>query len=340
MALTPVTIEYLLTDESFIRSCLGRDPGAFEYWTSYEQAHPEYREVLEEARRHVRGMYAWGLGEDEKTQWDQLQGVIHDAGQRIPQKAAASSLKRIKVWGIAASVAGLAVFSSLYLLRGKPQPRSVSYTLISRNGVVRKCALPDGSTVWLDAGSAIRLGQDFMDNRSIELLEGQIFCTVKHDAVHPFAVHTPGGLTIKDVGTAFNVESYKGLSAEVIRVMSGEVAVQKGDSTMELVKEKQGVSVSNGKLTMVDNPGSADASWVDGRIELSDVSFQELAIVLEKTYSIHIGFEKPDLMKCRASTTFNRTAPVRDVLEALKLIYGITYTMQDGKVILHGSGHL
>lgn len=357
-------------DESFINDCLGKDAAATTYWKAFEEAHPEYAEVLEEARRCVAAMYAWGQSTEIEEQWDKLQEMIGGNGglrvvgpemsgrtEMVPAEALAagagqgrriSGAGRLAVWitGIAATTAGVVVCAGLLIGKGKrqSQPQPVAYISLSAPaGIVRKCGLPDGSTVWLDAGSTIRYKEDHSGSRGIELVEGQIFCKIKHDEAHPFSVHTPAGLEVKDIGTAFSVQSYKGLNREVVKVTEGEVAVQKTDSILELLKKHQGIgwNPEDGKITRLDNPAGGDTSWISGRIELNDVTFGELAIVLEKTYDLHIAFQHPDLMKCRASTSFNRTDPVRDVLDALKLIYGITYTMEGRSLVLHGgSGHL
>jgi transmembrane sensor len=388
VALFPPTIETLLMDESFINDCLDKDAAATAYWKAFEQAHPEYAEVLEEARCCVAAMHAWGQSTEIEEQWDKLQEMIGGKGglrvvgpemsgraeknggaekngeverskpgrREGPEMAGAlmagagqarwisRSGRLAWITGIAATTAGVMVCAGLLVGKGKQQPRPVAYISLSAPaGMVRKCGLPDGSTVWLDAGSTIRYKEDHLGSRDIELVEGQIFCKIKHDEAHPFSVHTPAGLEVKDIGTAFSVQSYKGLNREVVKVTEGEVAVQKADSILELLKKHQGIgwNPEDGKMTRLDNPAVGDTSWISGRIELNDVTFGELAIVLEKTYDLHIAFQHPDLMNCRASTSFNRTDPVRDVLDALKLIYGITYTMGGRSLVLSGgSGHL
>ena len=232
------------------------------------------------------------------------------------------------------------ILTGIWIYKEKrPEPEAY-ITISAPAGIVRECGLPDGTIVWLDAGSTIRYKNEPAGDRGIVLLEGQIFCRVKHDVSHPFSVRTPAGLVIKDIGTAFSVQSYKGFNREVVKVAEGEVAVAKTDNNLQLLKENQGVllDVQLGQLSRMENAG-ADSSWINGRIELNDVSFGELAIVLEKTFDIHVSFEKPGLMKYKASTSFNRKDPVRDVLDALKLIYGISYTMKGRSLVLHGPAY-
>lgn len=344
MSSFPPTIDSLLMDQSFINDCLGRDAEATAYWQTFQQVHPEYREVLDEARRCIQAMHGWGQSEEITEQWDALQEMIGrgETGEPLAELAVPLGKRPARLlWisGIAAAGVGALVCTGLFWKKNLKDSPVPYISLTAPAGTVKRCNLPDGSVVWLDAGSAIRYRED---GRGVELLEGQIFCKVKHDAEHPFSVHTPAGLDVKDIGTAFSVQSYKGLGREVVKVLEGSVALQKKDSTLDILKERQGAgwNVESEKLSRIDNLAGGDTSWISGRIELNDVTFGELAIVLEKTYDIHITFEHPDLINYRASTSFYRTDPVKDVLDALRLIYGISFTTQGRDIILHGHGHL
>jgi transmembrane sensor len=341
----PPTLETLLLDQSFINYCLLKDVEAAAYWKAVEQAHPEYGEVLGMACQYVKGMYAWGEGEEMDQQWNKLQESISVRQEEAVYQALIPIPER-RLWfrgiawtaGAAAAVAGTMMVIGLSTHKVK-QTASIPYLTISAPGPqVRECGLPDGSIVWLDAGSTIRYRQDEEGSRKIVLMEGQIFCKVKHDSTHRFSVHTPAGLDINDIGTAFSVQSYAGLHQEVIRVLEGEVNVQKANSNVSGLNKGEGIVLDDltGEMTRLYGITVGDTSWISGRIELSDVTFAEMAIVLERTFGLHISFTNPELMKYKASTSFRRTDPQSDVLEALKLVYGITYTMKGSSVVLHG----
>ncbi len=340
----PLTIETLLLDESFINHCLNKDAGATAYWKAYALSHPEQGEILELAAQCVTAMHTWGQSTEIEEQWDKLQEMISEKRDMAVVASAAASrglkqLRRIAWTGsVAAGVTGMAMVIGIHIHKAK-RPASISYVTISaQGGHVREFGLPDGSVVWLDAGSTIRYREDSAGSRKIVLMEGQIFCKVKHDSAHRFSVQTPAGLDVNDIGTAFTVQSYAGLHEEVIRVLEGEVTVQQADSNVQVLKKDQGIELDGltEAMTRITGVFASDTSWISGRIELNDVTFGEMAIVLNKTFGLHISFENPDLMKYRASTSFRRTDPQRDVLEALKLVYGITYTMNGSSVVLHG----
>jgi transmembrane sensor len=67
--------------------------------------------------------------------------------------------------------------------------------------------LPDSSKVWLNSGST--LSYSFEKNKSLRevYLEGEGFFDIKKDPKKPFLVKT-SGVTVKVLGTAFNVKAY------------------------------------------------------------------------------------------------------------------------------------
>jgi transmembrane sensor len=84
----------------------------------------------------------------------------------------------------------------------------------------RQLALRDGSTVHLDAGSALRV--DFSGReRRVHLEAGQAHFEVAHDAAHPF-IATAAGVAVRAIGTAFTVR----LASAVVEVIVEEGRVE------------------------------------------------------------------------------------------------------------------
>jgi len=84
----------------------------------------------------------------------------------------------------------------------------------------RQLALRDGSTVHLDARSALRV--DFSGReRRVRLEAGQAHFEVAHDAAHPF-IATAAGVAVRAIGTAFTVR----LASAVVEVIVEEGRVE------------------------------------------------------------------------------------------------------------------
>jgi transmembrane sensor len=88
-------------------------------------------------------------------------------------------------------------------------------------GEQRSLTLADGSTIELNAQSRVRVHFTAQE-RSIDLLEGQVLFHVTHDTARPFIVHS-GAASVRAVGTQFDVERLSGET--VVTVVQGRVAV-------------------------------------------------------------------------------------------------------------------
>jgi transmembrane sensor len=89
----------------------------------------------------------------------------------------------------------------------------------------QQLALRDGSTVHLDARSALRVDFSGHDRR-VRLEAGQAHFEVAHDAAHPFIV-TAAGVAVRAIGTAFSVR----LAATAVEVLVEEGRVEVAPAT-------------------------------------------------------------------------------------------------------------
>ena len=61
--------------------------------------------------------------------------------------------------------------------------------------------LPDGSKVWLNAGSSLKYPTQFNDKQRVVSMQGEAYFEVESDKKHPFIVKTKE-LTVEATGTA------------------------------------------------------------------------------------------------------------------------------------------
>jgi hypothetical protein len=127
---------------------------------------------------------------------------------------------RFKFWRYAAAVGCFAIIAGLgfnYFRQLKPKtdtikPKTENITtrgneFISRSGARTKLVLPDGSQVWLNAGSKLNYSNAYNEILREVDLEGEAYFDVVKVKGRPFIVHA-SSLNIRAVGTAFVVKSY------------------------------------------------------------------------------------------------------------------------------------
>ncbi|WP_276480795.1 FecR family protein [Paraflavitalea pollutisoli] len=244
---------------------------------------------------------------------------------------------------------------------GDPLP--VSEVVASR-GSRSRMLLPDGTQVFLNAGSRLTYNSHFNTLLREVNLEGEAFFEVTHDAQRPFIVHT-SGIDIKVLGTAFNVKSYAADATIETTLLRGSIeVVRKNDPTApkvilrpheKLVFNKEeppevvspdvysppttdspdnqpGISI----LTLPANkPDSVikETSWLYNKLNFDGDSFEELAIKLERWYDVHITIRSEKLKDMHLKGSFG-TESLPKALEYLQLIVPFTYKMEGKEVII------
>src|SRR5688572_13033918 len=132
---------------------------------------PEFRQMLETITANVRR-------EPSPPDTDQAWAALQKRGIRRelrwwPGLAAAALL--VLAFGMAV------VYRSRTEVNGSDQISSTAQEHRTARGEQRTITLPDGSTVVLSASSAVRIAEDFAENRTVRL-EGEAFFDVQPDA--------------------------------------------------------------------------------------------------------------------------------------------------------------
>lgn len=231
--------------------------------------------------------------------------------------------------------------------------------------------LPDGSSVWLNAGSRIKYNSGFMtDNvRQVELT-GEGYFDVKTNPQRPFIVKA-NNLNITAHGTSFNVKAYPSDKKVVTTLVEGKVEIKgKGIDNKEFainMKPKQKVTYyTNKKLTKqvknkpkkeketivktkespsvekINAPITRDTdvktelytSWKDKRWIIEQEEFSDLRIMLERRYNVSIEVDSPGLDSYWFSGTIENET-IEQVFKIIRLTIPLSYTIKKGLVEVH-----
>jgi len=214
-------------------------------------------------------------------------------------------------------------------------------------GSKSKITLPDGSTVHLNSGSVLRYPAQFAtDNRKVSI-EGEAYFEVQKDPNHPFLVRT-NGVTVRVLGTKFNVKSYPDEKTVETTLVSGKVELYANNTTitdknrlMVLAPNQQAVfEVQKGNndsiINMVHNLNvdvNPIISWKDNRFMFRDEKFADLALKLERWYNVDIKINDQKLQNTPFSGVFVKET-VEQSLNALKLAAPFKYRMEKNQIII------
>jgi transmembrane sensor len=248
-----------------------------------------------------------------------------------------------------------------------PKPEKITYTEIKAPfGARTEIVLPDGSTVWLNAGSKIKYMSVFnKDNREIQL-SGEGYFKVTKNADLPFDVKT-GDLSIQALGTEFNVKSYDDEDIIETTLVEGKIAIyqdRKQKGSVYLEPHQQALYVKfNKNLTVRDLEAVKEAkpdvltfrkgimyiaekidpvpivAWKDNRLILKGEELSDLVIKLERKYDVKFVFASEKLKQFRFTGTLENET-LTQVLDVIKLSSPIAYTLQGKTVLFFENKHM
>jgi len=253
----------------------------------------------------------------------------------------------------AASILFILISTGWFLILNQKKEQQVKQNVVStKNGSKSKIELPDGTKVWLNAGSKLIYDDDYgKESRNLEL-EGEAFFDVVHNKNMPLVIKTRH-MNVKVLGTAFNVRAYPGDVTSEAALIRGAIEVSFPDRPMEklLLKPQQKITIVN-RDAILNNPlvatRSKDApvdqesiipvisvssltynkkdsavietSWLNNKLIFRKKELGELSKDIERWFNVTVYFEDSSLIGKRFTGTFHNEN-IQEALVALQLTY-------------------
>jgi transmembrane sensor len=222
--------------------------------------------------------------------------------------------------------------------------------------------LPDGTKVWLNAGSKLTYNNKYGKSTREVQLTGEAYFAVKTNKKVPFLVRT-SDVVVKALGTRFNVKAYPEEKTITTTLEEGKIVVsrvnQKASEKIIEVKPngmvtyyKQGYkteppvretlpsgipkNVEEKKPVIEVNPDVKTelfTSWKDETWIIEAQTFGELAPLLERRFNTAIEFGSDQIKKYKFTGKIQRET-IEQVMDALGYSAPINYKMTKDKIIL------
>jgi ferric-dicitrate binding protein FerR (iron transport regulator) len=205
-------------------------------------------------------------------------------------------------------------------------------TLMVPAGKSYSFQLADGSKVWMNAVSELRFPLLFTRSQRIVELKGEAYFKVAHQAAQPFLVQV-NGLTVKALGTEFNIKSYNG-EETYISLVNGSVSVEnaKGEHIILSPGEAVVVADKNSSLRKESFDEAMVLGWMQGLYYFRNEKLEQIAIVAERWFDIDIKLNDPSLAALHFSGAMDRNKPVNTFFNMLASSGDIRFVHEDGKV--------
>ena len=206
-------------------------------------------------------------------------------------------------------------------------------------GSKTKLYLPDGTLVWLNAGSRMTYSQGFgVDNRKVEL-EGEGYFEVKRNEKIPFFVKTKD-LQLQVLGTKFNFRDYPEDHEVVVSLLEGKVGLNnllREEKEAVLSPDERAVlNKANGLLTVGSVTASNASQWTDGYLFFDEELLPDIAKELERSYNVKIHIANDSLKTFRFYGNFvRREQNIQEVLEALASTEKMQYKIEERNITIY-----
>ena len=343
------------------------DTQLLESWIS---STPENRAYFEQIRD------TWNSIELEKELDDQQ--IHNDLKNVLDRTSPTANDRRLpdypdkkfpKNWFLKVAAVFILGFIASWLLFNRPAStlleESTFNIITTPNGSSTSISLPDGSEIWLNAGSTLKYPQQFSKNKREVFLEGEAFFNVSKDKKRQFLVVTPD-ITVKVFGTSFNVKSYPDENTVETTLVEGSISIynhstngkelgteikMEPNQRIVLYKEPENSTTTLSERKKIENVPARKpklvlskrieterfTSWKDGELIFKSEPLEKLASTLERRYNVHIHFMDDGIRQSRFTGTIKKET-IEQVMAAIKLASSIDYKIEEGEIWISKMG--
>jgi len=173
-------------------------------------------------------------------------------------------------------------------------------------GMRSSMTLPDGTSVWLNAGSSLKYPVPFEKNERQVELTGEAYFDVQEDKTKPFIVSTVN-VNIKVLGTSFNCCAYPGENNIETALVEGKIEISaKNGKDISVMKPGELATFSKNENKIVVTNANLDkyVAWKSGKLLFRDDPMEKVLEKLGRWYNVEFQVENEEILGYIYSATF------------------------------------
>ncbi|WP_199140818.1 FecR family protein [Pedobacter sp. ASV12] len=329
---------YQLIAHYFNKSINSEELQQLKYWVERNESNQrKFREVLrilEAAERY---------GQQPTSQAKSWALVANHVSQSLANEEPKPKIKKLGGWHRYAMAAMVVMVCGIGLLlfksdRAKTGQQTIVKVISNPNGEQRSITMPDGSIVYLNAGSRMSYNAHFSTDKREVKLEGEAFFDVVHEARRPFVVRT-GKVSTTVLGTSFNIKAFPAKAVEVT-VETGKVGVvlqraNKKDIINFLLPNEQLLIDATTEKIVKQSINATDVSgWKQYKLVFYNMSMQDIAASIERAYDVKISFKQPRTAQLKLTAKFDKCG-IKQVMEVLSKLAGTHYDIKQNNITIY-----
>jgi len=222
------------------------------------------------------------------------------------------------------------------------KPGSAGFNTISTPaGGQYTVVLPDGSKVWLNAGSSLKYPTTFAKNGRNVTLTGEGYFEVFHvDGIKgrfPFTVSVVKGNSqiekLEVLGTHFNINAYADEPYVKSTLLQGSVKIALNDGKTALLKPGQQAKLSNQTIQVEPADTDVDVAWKNGEF----VFREDLRSAMRKVarwYDVEVVYDETAPKNLTLGGWMSRGTNISEVLNHIQLTGKVHFKLEGRRVIV------
>lgn len=224
---------------------------------------------------------------------------------------------------------------SYYLYRSSKVIADQYIEVKTNPGVITSVVLPDSTKVWINASSCLKYPARFTDGKRRVFLEGEGYFEVTENKHQPFFVETDNNLSVKVIGTQFNVNAYSEDQKIETTLVEGSVNLIIDDNTIHnkqyQLKPNQKATFEKGKLTLQWVDPIYEIGWREGKMYFKNHPMEEVLKKLSRHYNVSFEVKNPEVLQSLLTGKFE-SEQLLQIMEYLQVASGIKYSIHETSI--------
>ncbi|MEQ6121855.1 FecR domain-containing protein [Reichenbachiella sp. MALMAid0571] len=330
------TLQDLVLDESFQRYIRDGSDVDKAFWEEYLIQNPKKESLIIESKKVLNQIYEFLPPEEFKQELEKFISIVEADKTTFIQP---EKKRSFSYYAIAASVSAILLISLVWIFSHQltqPSQKTEVVSIVERSterGQRSNLVLRDGTKIKLNAQSFLSYPKNFKKNLREVHVTGEAFFEVTKDEERPFIVHL-GDLSLKVLGTSFNIRSYPDENKLKVSLATGKVEVSR-DGVVEasLTPNMEAVydRFSN-EITVSQFDPRLTLAWKEDIIRFKRANFTEIVNVLEKWYNVDISYDES--MAAKDFTGEFENMALEDILKGMQHTLNFDYKIRGKKVKL------
>lgn len=206
-------------------------------------------------------------------------------------------------------------------------------TVVVPRGAEYELLLSDGTKVWLNSESQLTYPVKFTGNMREVKMNGEICFEVFRNEQQPFVVKA-GDVSVKVLGTFFNIEAYPENHGVITTLVNGKVEVAVGEVRTILQPNEQAI-VDEGQAVRIEQVYAGDyVSWTTGVFHFTQASLEDIMTKLARWYNIEFFFAAPGLKEAHFSLDIQRYDHVSEILSKIEKTGRVKFRTKGSIVVI------